>query len=48
MQLSEGLQLIEKTLNHTEIRKEATFLEVIKKPITNKYFKDFANHRKNY
>ena len=29
-----------------EIRKEATFLEVINKPITYNFFKDFTNERK--
>ena len=29
-----------------EIRKEATFLEVINKPILCKFFKDFTNHKK--
>ena len=29
------------------MRKTATFLQVINKPITYKFFKDFTNHRKN-
>ena len=46
MQLSQDLQLIEKTENHTGIRKKATFLWVINIPIIHKFFKDFTNHRK--
>ena len=46
VQMSEDLQLIEKTWNYMEVRKKATYFEVFRKAIIYKFFKDFTNYGK--
>ena len=46
MQLSEDLEVIKKIENYSRNHKNATFLQVVNKPIYYKFFKDFSNYSK--